>query len=475
MHEINKPLLFIGGDLNGIQNFIYNISSKKAAVSLKGRSAWLNMYLDKVCRGIIDIPEIAAGTTKEIIYCSGGKFYAICDDSATFRHLIDDYIIRTESELWTDQNGQIFISITYTPFVFKTESVVVIDGKEYPIGELWRRTNSEFNKKKKRKFCNTLLTDYDSLFQVRLTGGDVRVCAITGIESPGCVKLEEEDDGESIWVLPSVKKQVELGRELRKKEHFKTFQEYAEKSYLGVLRMDVDGLGTRFIAGFKTIDDYTSFSGKLQLFFDRNLIEIQKKIDYSDYLNIIYAGGDDIFVVGRWDKVLDFAEETRAEFIKYIGDEKLTISGGIAIVGQKFPISKAAELSGEAEDRAKKYKNGNKNAFSFLGDCVSWDYEFQMVKNLKNDFVLQISQNGLSAGILHKLMSYASIASEGKNMNYLWHSVYYLTRLMSSTSNYNAKCFVKNIRDNEVNKGVRQYQLIALAARWAELELRFSK
>jgi len=216
MHEINKPLLFIGGDLNGIQNFIYNVSSKKAAVSLKGRSAWLNTYLDKVCRGIIDIPAITAGTTKEVIYCSGGKFYAICDDNSTIRHLIDAYIIRTESELWIEQNGQIFISITYTPFIFKTESVVVIDDKEYSIGELWRRTNAEFNKKKKRKFCNTLLTDYDSLFQVRRTGGDVRVCAITGIESPGCVKLEEEDDGESIWVLPSVKKQVELGRELRK-------------------------------------------------------------------------------------------------------------------------------------------------------------------------------------------------------------------------------------------------------------------
>lgn len=30
-----KSLLFIGGDISGIQKFIYNISSKKAAVSLK--------------------------------------------------------------------------------------------------------------------------------------------------------------------------------------------------------------------------------------------------------------------------------------------------------------------------------------------------------------------------------------------------------------------------------------------------------
>ena len=33
--------LFVGGDLSGIQKFLYNISSKKAAVSLKGRSCYL--------------------------------------------------------------------------------------------------------------------------------------------------------------------------------------------------------------------------------------------------------------------------------------------------------------------------------------------------------------------------------------------------------------------------------------------------
>ena len=46
MIEPNKPLLFVGGDLSGIQQFIYNISSKKAMVSLKGRSAYLSEYTE---------------------------------------------------------------------------------------------------------------------------------------------------------------------------------------------------------------------------------------------------------------------------------------------------------------------------------------------------------------------------------------------------------------------------------------------
>lgn len=32
--------LFVGGDLTGIQKFLYNITSRKAAASLKGRSAF---------------------------------------------------------------------------------------------------------------------------------------------------------------------------------------------------------------------------------------------------------------------------------------------------------------------------------------------------------------------------------------------------------------------------------------------------
>ena len=46
-------LLFVGGDLSGIQKFIYNISSKRAMVSLKGRSTYLKTFTDEVCDEIL--------------------------------------------------------------------------------------------------------------------------------------------------------------------------------------------------------------------------------------------------------------------------------------------------------------------------------------------------------------------------------------------------------------------------------------
>ena len=90
-----------------------------------------------------------------------------------------------------------------------------------------------------------------------------------------------------------------------------------------------------------------------------------------------------MFIVGRWDKVIDFAELIHKEVEKapfnmnVEDDNKIHISGGIAIVKSTFPIAKAADLAGEAEDFAKQFDGeengyGKKNAFHMLGKTISW-------------------------------------------------------------------------------------------------------
>ena len=119
--------------------------------------------------------------------------------------------------------------------------------------------------------------------------------------------------------------------------------------------MDVDGLGNRFAVGFKSIQEYKAFSERLVDFFENETEKILEEDEFYDYLNIVYAGGDDLFVVGRWDKVADFAERIHKEVDNRFSKDGITISGGMSIVNSKFPISKAAELAGNAEDSAKRY------------------------------------------------------------------------------------------------------------------------
>jgi CRISPR-associated protein Csm1 len=271
-----------------------------------------------------------------------------------------------------------------------------------------------------------------------------------------------------------VQQQIKLGEELRNKEHFKTFEEYAGETYLGILRMDVDGLGARFIRGFKDLEEYTAFSQRMAIFFDKNVRTIQQKDYYRDDLNIIYAGGDDLFVVGRWDKIIEFAAEVRQQFMQHMQGEGVTISGGIAIVHPKFPIAKAAILSGEAEEKAKTYNNSQKNAICFFNQCVSWDKEYDEVLQMKNEMLYQIDTNGVCKGLLQQMMLYAQMAERG-DLKYLWHATYYMTRMIKEKQNSPAKEYLQNLRDKQITRGVTHMRLIALAARWAEQELRINK
>lgn len=497
---MNGNLLFVGGDLSGIQKFIYNITSKRAMVSLKGRSQYLKEYTQKVCDEILDIPELedtSMSRDEMKIYCSGGKFYLQVPDNQSIRTSIDELRAKTEKELWDKHKGQLSINIAYVPFCYEGDEVKVGEEKG-SIGILWNHISKKFNDLKNQKFKSLLINHYQDFFDVQKVGGDVRVCQITGIEGAKDYPFKFIDDDilkeESLCVLSSVKEQIDLGIKLRDKQHFKMFEEYASDTYLGVLRMDVDNLGSKFVGGFDSMDIYRKFSSALDKFFDAEsgkLHDIQKDDEFKEYLNIVYAGGDDIFVVGRWDKVIDFAAEVRRQFDTYckdvLKDDKLSISGGVAIVNSKFPIAKAAELSGNAEDAAKKYNNGQKNAFNMFGESISWNEEFKFVKDYKEQFVTLIDKCGLSRGVLHKIMKYASMVKENKlieeenkngitkrkpNMSFMWHTAYYLTRFMGKEKdNKVVYDFCRDLRDVQLVK-IDNYRLISLAARWAELDLR---
>lgn len=499
---MNGNLLFVGGDLSGIQKFIYNITSKRAMVSLKGRSQYLKDYAQSVCDKILNMPELnntSLSRDEMKIYCSGGKFYLQVPDSPNIRISIDEIRRKEEEDLWNKHQGQLSINIAYEPFCYEEDNVIVGDEKG-SIGILWNHISKKFNDLKNQKFKSLLIDQYQEFFEVQKVGGDVKVCQITGVEGAEKHELpfkDKEGNPESLLMLDSVKEQIDLGIDLRKKQNFKMLEEYANKTYLGVLRMDVDNLGSKFVNGFDSMDVYREFSSNLDNFFDAEsgkLRDIQNGADFKEHLNIVYAGGDDIFVVGRWDKVIDFAEQVRRQFDTYckdvLKDDKLSISGGVAIVNSKFPIAKAAELSGNAEDAAKKYNNGQKNAFNMFGESVSWNEEFDYVKNFKEQFVTLIDKCGLSRGVLHKIMKYALMVKENKlieeenknsitkrkpNMSFMWHTAYYLTRFMGKEKdNKVVYDFCRDLRDVQLVK-IDNYRLISLAARWAELELKVIK
>ncbi|RMG42832.1 MAG: hypothetical protein D6732_00635, partial [Methanobacteriota archaeon] len=96
---------------------------------------------------------------------------------------------------------------------------------------------------------------------------------------------------------------------------------------------------------------------------------------HNVYIN--YSGGDDLFVVGGWTQVIEFAQSVRKDFRRFVSENPhLTISGGMVIVWHHYPIRFAADGAGDEEENAKALdagKPGEKDAFSIWEQAYHWN------------------------------------------------------------------------------------------------------
>ncbi len=127
---------------------------------------------------------------------------------------------------------------------------------------------------------------------------------------------------------------------------------------LGVLRADVDNLGAAFASGFPadkvSISRIATLSRNLSYFFKYQINKILKKGDYR--LQIIYSGGDDLFIVGNWSDVLYAALDINRGFKEFTGNACLTLSAGVGMFSSSYPIARMAQQTGELEDAAKLFE-----------------------------------------------------------------------------------------------------------------------
>ena len=161
---------------------------------------------------------------------------------------------------------------------------------------------------------------------------------------------------------------------------------------LGVLRADVDNLGAAFIGGFisegsdkfkyGTLSRYADLSRDLAMFFKVAVnkmaqgdvqgfgtsvtpftIWANKKVTIRK-IHVIYSGGDDVFLVGAWDELLELAIDIR-EKLAEVTDNKITMSAGLALFSPSYPINQMATITGLLESVAK--DNDGKDSIALFG------------------------------------------------------------------------------------------------------------
>lgn len=251
---------------------------------------------------------------------------------------------------------------------------------------------------------------------------------------------------------------------------------------LGVLRMDVDSLGQIFMHGFSkesaSFSKLSWMSSQLDLFFSGYVNTILKKDEYTSHVNIVYAGGDDLFAVGRWDKLIDLSIEIRNDFKKFVCDrDDITLSAGIVIVNPKFPIAKAASDAEYAEKMAKdhSFTGMEKNSLNVFGISLNWKEEIPFVIEFKNKLVQWIEKDQLiSKGLLMKIFDYYQMYQNG-NIEWRWQSAYTMSRYQKTARGSESKNAIEIIKTllftgnfNNKISNIR-FEAIIASCRWAEL------
>jgi len=301
-----------------------------------------------------------------------------------------------------------------------------------------------------------------------------------------------------------------------------TYEEVVKKgvgiSRLGVLRLDVDNLGKIFKEGFgkhATFGRVVQLSSMLDFFFSHYINKLKNYYwdpkeglseNYSEYkykvrelIEIVYSGGDDVFIVGHWSVLPDIAIWINERFKEFTSNnQNFSLSAGIALFDDKYPIYKAALNAGEFEDKAKKKERKNrydtvtekKNGICFLDEKtpVSWN-DFKIIRDYVSNFYLWLEEGlknknddkkKMSKGLISRLYHIYYEYKDGKYQNWAkwrWRAAYSLSRLAKQYEDpygkklreFAAELFTSNKTEQEL------IQLLYIIANWADLLTRKEK
>lgn len=418
-----KAFLLASLDMSGIQNFIYTIATKNALRTLRARSFYLEIMMEHLVDELLKKAALSHANLiysggghcylllPNTDTCRQVFDQFICDTNQWFlEHFQTALYIAGAYEPCSSQDlknqpegsyGAMFRSLSaklskkkmsrYTPAQiiwlnkrkqedYTRECLVcrrigkVNEQGVCPVCEAMERLSQ------KVLYADFFTVGKEKTGELPLPGG----FSLMADSEESLKKRMTEDAG---FVRAYGKNRMYTGKNIARKlwtgsyTNGNTFEEFAAEAEgidrIGILRADVDNLGQAFVAGFKnpenhdryvTLSRTAALSRQLSLFFKFYINHILQDGDYSlresrkpgrRNAAIVYSGGDDLFIVGAWNEVIELAVDIRRDFERYT-EGTLTISAGIGVYHDSYPISAIAKEVAELEDASKKLpgKNG---------------------------------------------------------------------------------------------------------------------
>ncbi len=253
--------------------------------------------------------------------------------------------------------------------------------------------------------------------------------------------------------------------------------------YIGILKMDGDDMGKAFTEGVRnwwkkhgskivmSPSRFATMSSLVELFFgycvDRICREgkffTRESFAKSPNVYVVFSGGDDLFVIGPWDQIVDLALKIQEEYTTFTSNPNLTISAGITIVQKKFPVYKSYVATVKSMEDAKdddKLHSGKKSVVALFGHKLRFE-DVKESKIIKNFLVDRIEGGNLSRAIIHAF--FRSLSNGGK-YRCKWATKYVIARYQER---YGDLSFLDNKIDEMFKE--KSFSKFLVALRWAEL------
>ncbi len=195
----------------------------------------------------------------------------------------------------------------------------------------------------------------------------------------------------------------------------KDLENIAKNEYLALLKGDIDNLGLLFKTGInKVYEDLglgiknknyklsliKTLSESIKFFFEIYINEKVKKQYPNIY--IVYSGGDDFVLFGKWDELIEFTKEMYQDFKIYVSENpSVHFSTSINLFHKTTPFKYIFQKAEENLDKAK--DNKNKDSINIFDVTVKNRTFLNLFTDSKVYLLEQYKSNNISSSTIYKL------------------------------------------------------------------------
>lgn len=171
-----QDFILLGGDISGIQDFIYQLTSEKALKGLRARSFYLQLISEIIAKRILrefDLTEV------NLLYSGGGNFYLLLPNLTEINEKLKTIQREIDSIILDAHKGKLAAVLSWLPVSYYDFFV--------DFARLWKEIGRHLAIAKRKKFSSLLMTENTEGHQVKILGpydqgGEKRGCSICGEE-----------------------------------------------------------------------------------------------------------------------------------------------------------------------------------------------------------------------------------------------------------------------------------------------------